>query len=100
MFDYATFGSFSFKQLAVTPEQIADYQLPTRPTKKKDTRSRGFGDISVELDALPPDVLRSLVQDAIEEHLPDGHMENSRFVENEEREGFKQLMEGLGTVTK
>jgi hypothetical protein len=34
-----------------------------------DTRSRGFGDVSVELDAIEPNRLRALVQEAIERHL-------------------------------
>ena len=32
--EYSKPGSFSFEQLAVLPYQIADLQLPTRPTKK------------------------------------------------------------------
>ncbi|MEK1930847.1 MAG: hypothetical protein AAAC47_13920, partial [Pararhizobium sp.] len=57
-----------FERLAVTPEQITGMNLPTRPTKKSDTRSKNFGsNISVELDAIPPHALRSLVNDAIEQ---------------------------------
>jgi hypothetical protein len=59
-----------FERIAVTPEQIAEWELPTRPTKASDTRSKGFGEISVELDAIEPALLRDLVQSAIEEHLP------------------------------
>ena len=47
-----------FERIAVTPEQIEDWNLPTRPTKATDSRAKGFGDISVELDAIEPDVLR------------------------------------------
>src|SRR5262245_21047240 len=44
--------------IAVTEEQIDDWNLPTRPTKKSDTRSKSFGStISVELDAIDPNVL-------------------------------------------
>src|SRR3954452_25303406 len=59
-----------FERLAVRPEQIRGWNLPTRPTKVTDTRAKGFGDISVELDAIDPDRLRGLVQIAIEQHLP------------------------------
>jgi hypothetical protein len=58
-----------FERLAVTLEQIRDWDLPTRPTKTSDSRARGFGDISVELDAIPPDRLRDLVDEAISRHL-------------------------------
>ena len=59
-----------FERLAVTEEQIDAWNLPTRPTKKSDTRSKSFGDISVELDAIEPNRLRQIVQEAIEQHLP------------------------------
>ena len=59
-----------FERLAVTPTQIARWRLPTRLTKTTDSRSKGFGDVSVELDAIPPGHLRDLVQTAIERHLP------------------------------
>jgi hypothetical protein len=40
-----------FHVVAVTPRQIEEMNLPTRPTKQSDTRAAGFGDVSVELDA-------------------------------------------------
>ncbi|WP_234819306.1 hypothetical protein [Sinorhizobium meliloti] len=59
-----------FERLAVTPQQIRIWNLPTRPTKRSDSRAKNFGsDLSVELDAIPPDRLRSLVSDAIERHV-------------------------------
>jgi hypothetical protein len=59
-----------FERLAVTPAQIVRWRLPTRPTKTTDSRTKGFGDVSVELDAIAPGQLRALVQVAIEDHLP------------------------------
>ena len=44
-------AEIEFERIAVTPEQISQWDLPTRPIKQSDTRSRNFGDISVELDA-------------------------------------------------
>src|SRR5499427_4932799 len=63
-------AAITFERIAVTPKQISDLNLPTRPTKKTDTRSKSFGELSVELDAIAPDVLRTMVQDTIEQHLP------------------------------
>jgi hypothetical protein len=42
-----------FERLAVTPYQIATFELPTRPTKATDTRARNFDGGSVEVDAIP-----------------------------------------------
>jgi hypothetical protein len=59
-----------FHRLGVTKEQIAEYDLPTRPTKKTDGRIKNFkGKRSVEVDALPMDVLRGLTRNAIESQL-------------------------------
>jgi hypothetical protein len=59
-----------FERLAVTPNQIEHWGLPTRPTKQTDSRAKNFGDISVELDAIPPDMLRKLVESAINRKHP------------------------------
>jgi hypothetical protein len=49
----------TFERIAVTPGQIAEWHLPSRPTKKSDTRAAAFGDDdSVELDAVDPRMLR------------------------------------------
>jgi hypothetical protein len=62
---------FGLKRLAVTEEQIDEWNLPTRPTKRSDSRARSFGSsVSVELDAIDPRRLRSLVERAIRKHMP------------------------------
>jgi hypothetical protein len=86
-----------FERIAVTPEQISEWDLPTRPTKTSDTRSKGFGTISVELDAIEPNQLRSLVQDAIEQHLPADRFEVLKAAEESEREIISRLVH---TATK
>jgi hypothetical protein len=63
-------ADITFQRTAVTLAQIEEWRLPTRPTKTSDSRSKGFGDISVELDAIEPHRLRALVREAIEVHLP------------------------------
>lgn len=56
---------FSFHRLAVTPAQIKSMHLPTRPTKRRDTRAANFKGESVEVDAIPPAALRDLLRAAI-----------------------------------
>lgn len=74
-----------FERIAVTEDQIKRWELPTRPTKTSDTRSKGFGEISVELDAIDPDQLRELVQDYIELHLPEDQYAVLKAAEESER---------------
>lgn len=63
-----------FVPLAVTPEQIEEMNLPTRPTKRTDARLEWFvsqyGDVeSCEVDAIPPAALRAIVETAISGHV-------------------------------
>jgi hypothetical protein len=80
-----------FDRLAVTPEQIREMSLPTRPTKKSDSRAAGFEGESVELDAIPPDGLRRIIREAVEAHVPPHVREMSARVEAEERETLRSL---------
>jgi hypothetical protein len=81
-----------FERIAVKQWQIEEWNLPTRPTKTSDTRSKSFGDISVELDAINPDRLRSLVTAAIEIHLPKEQFAILRAAEQSERTIIRQLV--------
>jgi len=94
------FGAdITFERLAVNPEQITAWNLPTRKTKKTDTRCKAFFDTfgknapSVDLDAIHPDTLRALVRQAIEQHLPKYHLIGIEAVEESEREIFGKLAE-------
>ena len=75
-----------FERLAVTPEQIDEYDLPTRPTKQTDTRAANFEGESVEVDAMSSNVLRDLVRDASEYHVDDHALELTKVAERSERE--------------
>lgn len=85
-----------FERIAVSPEQIALWDLPTRPTKRTDARTRAFekefgeGAPSCEVDAIHPDTLRRLLTAAIEDHLPAGALEQ---IQQEEREAQATLRE-------
>ena len=85
-------ADIEFERIAVTPEQIVEWNLPTRPTKASDTRSKNFGEISVELDAIEPNRLRSLVQETIERHLPAEQFEKLKAAEESERDIITRLV--------
>jgi hypothetical protein len=83
------------QRLAVTREQVDEYELPERPTKQTDSRARAFmrryGTGSVELDALPPATLRSLVRDSIERHMNPERLRTMHLAEEQERELLRQV---------
>jgi hypothetical protein len=84
-----------FERKAVSPAQITAWDLPTRPTKKSDSRAKGFGDISVELDAIEPHLLRHIVRRAIERHLPPDQLRVLKAAEASERQILANLVTGL-----
>ncbi len=62
--------AFTLTRVALTPEQVTTYALPTRPTKRRrGMRNAAFEGDSVELDALDGEVLRQLVERAIAPHV-------------------------------
>ena len=83
------------ERVALGPEQVRAFGLPTRPGKRSDSRHVAFaaryGDAAVELDALPPDVLTGLVEDAILSCIDADAWRRAREVERLERKTFAEL---------
>jgi hypothetical protein len=84
---YAPGADVSFERIAVTPMQIKRYHLPTRPTKRAgNTHAKNFRGQSVEVDAIPSDILQLLVRNAIEQHIDARQLEITRKAEESERD--------------
>jgi hypothetical protein len=84
---YAPKAKIDFQRIAVTEEQIYQYDLPTRPGKDN-SHSKDFSGPSVEVDALPTAVLSTLVRDGIESHLDRDRYDR---VQRREEQDFKEL---------
>jgi ribosomal protein S10 len=88
------------ERIAVTPEQIEKYQLPTRPVKEKDPQRAKFerehGTGCVELDAMTPEVLRSLIRGRLESHMTPDQLQALKLAEHEERDGLRGIQDLLG----
>jgi hypothetical protein len=75
-----------FRLLGLTHDQVIGRGLPTRPAKVKTAADCTWPyDFAAELDALPPDDLREMVREAIEEHLPEAELLQLKRIEAEER---------------
>jgi hypothetical protein len=84
--EFAAGARIHFEKVAVTPEQIVEWNLPTRPTKTSDSRSVTWqGGDSVELDAIDPNRLRDLVREVIERHVDEQKLATLRAAEESER---------------
>lgn len=80
-----------FDRIAVTPEQIIEWNLPSRPNKDTDTRHAAFveefgGMEATELDAIPPNRLQELVEKSIIDMID---IDQLRRIEVEEAEAQK-----------
>ena len=88
------------RRLALTPFQIADLDLPTRPGKEKDPNmaeiARRFGNRCVELDAIPPKTLRGMVQAKLESHMDPDVLSRMKLAETEERRGLRNIQKLIG----
>ena len=90
---------FTVERVSLTEQQIAFHRLPTRPTKRDGNRhAQGFEGESVELDALPPRVLKDMVREAIERHITPASLTSLRVAERSERDLLRawgdRFMEG------
>jgi hypothetical protein len=70
----------TFKRLAVTPQQIEQYSLPTRPPKRGGRNAATFETGAVDIDAMSTALLRQLIADGAATHIP-----RERFEECERR---------------
>lgn len=83
--EFAPGAEILFERVAVTTEQIESFALPTRPTKKTDSRARSFQGESVEVDAIPPKTLREMVEGCITNHIDEAAYEVLKSAEASER---------------
>jgi hypothetical protein len=82
------------EMLALTQEQVEEYDLPTRPPKPKDSRTKRWeGKGAVELDALNPDVLRQIVREGIERHIDWDHWQECLDAEKRIQSKVTKLLE-------
>lgn len=83
------------QRIALTMEQVEQYDPPPNPAKTTDARFEGYlseyGDESWELDALDPDVLDTLIDETIQSHLDAGIWEESLAGETSRRDTLASL---------
>jgi hypothetical protein len=85
---------------ALTFADIERYELAADFTTASDTQSAAFvakwGDVSVELDALPIEVLRGRIVSVIESRMDLDALERARATEVEERHHLIRALEAVG----
>lgn len=88
-------ADITFRCIAVTDEQIVELNLPTRPTKKSDSRSKAFEGESVEVDAIPAPILRALVASRIQAHIDQDALDRLLGIEAAEAQTLATMVAAM-----
>jgi hypothetical protein len=87
------------QRIALTREQVNAYSLPPQPAKRSDTLASQWieteGDVAWELDALEPNVLLSLVEQAILKHLDKACLEKRNTLLRRNRDEIEALVQSF-----
>lgn len=83
-----------FRRLAITPEQIEEMDLPSKPRNQNDKRAAHLLE-TVEAEAMPARTLRQLLAREVESFLPPGALEATRAAEESERGFFTRLADAI-----
>jgi hypothetical protein len=93
------FGAeFSFKRLAIGLDDIEAYGLRPLEAKQESRRAKyvaEHGTRTVEIDALPPNVLRERVRRAVEQHVDIEAWERLRRVERIEQDSIRSIADRM-----
>lgn len=87
-----------FTRIAVLPEQIKRYDLPTRPPKKTDTRAKSFSGQAVDIDAMPLGIVRELAENCVLQHIDPDQWEKAKLIESQERQALDIVIEAYKAV--
>jgi hypothetical protein len=79
-----------FERIAINEDQIALYDLPTKPRKATDRRSLQVAE-TVEAEAMPARILRGLLREKIESLLPENALAVAKVAEESERRFLEHI---------
>lgn len=100
--EFGADGMFKMVPVALTMAQIEKFKPPPNPAKISDPRAgwyiREFGDMSWELDALPPEVLEKIVKKAVLDHLDSNKFEEMLIQESTDKQKITSLLEEIKEV--
>jgi len=76
-----------FERIGINADQIAAYDLPSKPRKETDKRSQHIN-CAVEAESMPAKILRRLLRGKIESLLPEHALVVAKVAEQEERQSL------------
>lgn len=82
-----------FERIGINPDQIEQYDLPTKPRKEADKRSLHIN-FSVEAESMPAKILRKILREKVEALLPENALIIAKIAEESEKSHLKCMAEG------
>lgn len=83
-----------FIRPCLTPDQIDEYSVTTRPTKQSN-HSKQFRGASAELDALHPRILKQIIRNCIEQHIDADAYARLKGIEEAEKSTLMNIRNNL-----
>lgn len=81
------------RRIALMEDQVLEWNLPPAPAKEGDSRTKNWTGLGqVELDAVKPEKLISLCQDAIDELFDQDLNDELMTIEEDEREQYRKVL--------
>ena len=83
----------SLDRIALTEDQVREWQLPPAPTKTTDSRAGSWNGVGqVELDAVEPHHLKTLVKDAIDRYFDQDTFDILKVEEDIQRDQYRKAL--------
>jgi hypothetical protein len=83
-----------FERIAINLDQIEEFDLPTKPRKESDIRSKEVK-FSVEAEAMPAGTMRRILREKVEGLLPKNALYVAKVAEQSERAHLRKMAEFL-----
>jgi len=83
-----------FRRIAINEEQIALYDLPTKPRKASDRRAQHITR-TVEAEAMPAGTLRAMLESQLDALIPPNYLRALQVAEESERQAINLLADSI-----
>jgi hypothetical protein len=81
-----------FRRIALTADQVEQFDLPTAPAKESDSRSTTWDGETCQLEAMPPDQISELLEEAITDFLDEDVLARDEQTEERERQSIARAL--------
>lgn len=95
---YATID-VEFRRIALTADQVRQFDLPTAPANSRDSRTHRWGDRGTcQLEALAPDQIAAILEASILDVIDDGQLTQDQQLEQWERQQIAYALPAGGVA--